>query len=66
MPSILDDGVMIVEARGRRQGAETEPVAFTLRGRPSRLNMNFGTMRHGEAMRSLRLFGTEVMPAFRP
>ncbi len=29
------------------------------------LNMNFGTMTHPEAMRSLRLFGQEVLPAFR-
>ena len=29
------------------------------------LNMNFGNMSHGEAMRSLRLFGQEVLPAFR-
>ncbi|HYB40882.1 MAG TPA: hypothetical protein VEL75_03875, partial [Candidatus Methylomirabilis sp.] len=29
------------------------------------LNMNFGTMTHREAMRSLRLFGREVLPAFR-
>jgi alkanesulfonate monooxygenase SsuD/methylene tetrahydromethanopterin reductase-like flavin-dependent oxidoreductase (luciferase family) len=29
------------------------------------LNMNFGNMTHAEAMRSLRLFGTEVLPAFR-
>ena len=29
------------------------------------LNMNFGTMTHAEAMLSLRLFGTEVLPAFR-
>ncbi len=28
-------------------------------------NMNFGTMTHPEAMRSLRLFGEEVLPAFR-
>ena len=30
------------------------------------LNMNFGKMTHREAMRSLRLFGAEVMPAFNP
>jgi alkanesulfonate monooxygenase SsuD/methylene tetrahydromethanopterin reductase-like flavin-dependent oxidoreductase (luciferase family) len=29
------------------------------------LNMNFGNMTHHEAMRSLRLFGREVLPAFR-
>ena len=29
------------------------------------LNMNFGNMTHPEAMRSLRLFGEEVLPAFR-
>jgi len=29
------------------------------------LSMNFGSMSHGEAMRSLRLFGQEVLPAFR-
>ena len=29
------------------------------------LNMNFGNMTHAEAMLSLRLFGTEVLPAFR-
>jgi flavin-dependent trigonelline monooxygenase, oxygenase component len=29
------------------------------------LNMNFGNMTHREAMRSLRLFGQEVLPAFR-
>ena len=29
------------------------------------LNMNFGNMTHPEAMRSLRLFGQEVLPAFR-
>jgi len=28
------------------------------------LNMNFGNMTHAEAMLSLRLFGTEVLPAF--
>jgi len=28
-------------------------------------NMNFGEMTHAEAMRSLRLFGKEVLPAFR-
>jgi len=27
--------------------------------------MNFGNMTHPEAMRSLRLFGQEVLPAFR-
>ncbi len=27
--------------------------------------MNFGTTTHPEAMRSLRLFGQEVLPAFR-
>jgi len=27
--------------------------------------MNFGNMTHAEAMLSLRLFGTEVLPAFR-
>jgi len=27
--------------------------------------MNFGNMSHGEAMHSLRLFGQEVLPAFR-
>lgn len=30
------------------------------------LNMNFGKITHREAMRSLRLFGAEVMPAFNP
>ena len=30
------------------------------------LNMNFGKMTHREAMRSLPLFGTEVMPPFKP
>ena len=29
------------------------------------LNMNFGNMTHPEAMRSLRLFGQQVLPAFR-
>ena len=29
------------------------------------LNMNFGNMKHAKAMRSLRLFGQEVLPAFR-
>jgi len=29
------------------------------------MNMNFGNMTHPEAMRSLRLFGREVLPAFR-
>jgi len=29
------------------------------------MNMNFGNMTHREAMRSLRLFGQEVLPAFR-
>jgi alkanesulfonate monooxygenase SsuD/methylene tetrahydromethanopterin reductase-like flavin-dependent oxidoreductase (luciferase family) len=29
------------------------------------MNMNFGDMTHREAMRSLRLFGQEVLPAFR-
>ena len=29
------------------------------------LNMNFGNMTHPEAMRSLRLLGQEVLPAFR-
>jgi hypothetical protein len=29
------------------------------------LNMNFGNMTHREAMRSLRLFVQEVLPAFR-
>jgi alkanesulfonate monooxygenase SsuD/methylene tetrahydromethanopterin reductase-like flavin-dependent oxidoreductase (luciferase family) len=29
------------------------------------LNMNFGNLSHREAMRSLRLFGQEVLPAFR-
>jgi len=29
------------------------------------MNMNFGDMSHREAMRSLRLFGREVLPAFR-
>ena len=29
------------------------------------LNMNFGNMSHAEAMRSLTLFGREVLPAFR-
>lgn len=29
------------------------------------LNMNFGNMTHAEAMRSLTLFGREVLPAFR-
>jgi alkanesulfonate monooxygenase SsuD/methylene tetrahydromethanopterin reductase-like flavin-dependent oxidoreductase (luciferase family) len=29
------------------------------------LNMNFGAMTHSEAMRSLRLFGQEVLPSFR-
>ena len=29
------------------------------------LNMNFGNMTHAEAMLSLRLFGTEVLLAFR-
>src|SRR5207244_3694796 len=29
------------------------------------MNMNFGNMTHPEAMRSLRLFGREVLPAFK-
>jgi alkanesulfonate monooxygenase SsuD/methylene tetrahydromethanopterin reductase-like flavin-dependent oxidoreductase (luciferase family) len=44
-----------------RQIRALEAVGVTL----LLLNMNFGAMTHAEAMRSLTLFGREVVPAFR-
>ncbi len=41
------------------------PDSRTSASRLLLLNMNFGNMTHAEAMLSLRLFGTEVLPAFR-